>query len=248
MPSVFGAGEVTIHPVDLPVAAWYPALSPQVLAGLQHDATSAIAKAEAELNNKREFIATLHQKLEKIVAAEAVAQSATTKKFAAILTERFERLRPDIWKVASGKWDHEPGKLGQNAPGSFVTIVAEVTPPRDFMARVKYRTLEAGSIHSVGFSFDMVELKDAQAVYSATDNKTSSIQAFHRVGGVETYPQPGIVPWPIKIGQELTVDVAAREQQLNVWVNGELAIAYTMPARVRVESSVSGHTRAPRNF
>ena len=37
------------------------------------------------------------------------------------------------------------------------------------------------------------------------------------------------MPWTIKIGQELTVEMAARDQQLNVWINGELAIAYRMP-------------------
>src|SRR5262249_14388129 len=58
---------------------------------------------------------------------------------------------------------------------------------------------------------------------------SSTVQAFHRQGGVEQYPSSGIVPWPVRIGEEITLDVAARGQLLNVWVNGELAIAYTMP-------------------
>ncbi len=226
IPAAFGIENPAVQPVNLPLEAWYPSLSPHVVAGLERDAASTIAQAESELNGKRQVVANLQQKLDRFVAS---GQPATEQKFGTLLTERFEQLRPEIWKIATGEWTHAEGKLVQKVPGSFVTIAADVTPPRDFMARVKYRTLEAGTIHSVGFFFDLVGLQDAQAVYSATNNTNSTIQAFHRKGGVEAYPAAGIVPWPIKIGQEVTVEMAAREQQLNVWVNGELAIAYVMP-------------------
>ncbi len=225
VPGVFGVENSPLKPVDLPIEAWYPSLNPKVLAGLEAEAANAIAKAESDLAGKRQIVASLQQKLEQFAAGQPTPE----KKFGTLFTERFEQLRPEVWKILTGEWAHAEGKLVQKVPAAFVTIAADVTPPRDFMARVKYRTLEAGNIHSVGFFFDLIGLTDAQAVYSATNNTTSTIQTFHRKGGGEVYPTAGIVPWPIKIGQEITVDMAVREQQLNVWVNGELAIAYVMP-------------------
>lgn len=225
VPAIFGVDGVPTQAVDLPLEAWYPVLKPSVIDGLEQAAASNILKAQANLNEQRQHIAALQNRLQRL----ASGQTEAPPNQGAVFKERFEQLRPDVWTTLTGQWDHEPGKLVQKVPGSFVTIMADVAHPKDFIARVKYRTLEAGAIHSVGFFFDMNGLKDAQAVYSATNNQTSTIQAFHRQGGAEAYPAAGIMPWPIKIGQEVTVDVAARAQQLNVWVNGELAIVYTMP-------------------
>jgi mono/diheme cytochrome c family protein len=229
VPAIFGVASVPVQPVDLPVAAWYPSLSTHLVASFEQEAAQSVAAAALDLDSKHLHVASLQKKLNQLAAADKAGTAGTAPSFGTVFTDRFETLRPDVWKTATGEWTHEPGKLLQKVPGSFVTMVADVTPPRDFMARVKYRTLEAGAIHSVGCFFDLVDLKDAQAIYSATNNTTSTIQAFHRQAGVEAYPSAGIIPWPIKIGQELTVEIAARGQLLNVWVNGELAIAYTMP-------------------
>lgn len=226
VPDVFGVKPVPITPIDLPIATWYPSLRPPVIAGLERDAANLLAQAETDLSAKQQIVTKLKQKLNDLVLYGNPAAEPT---FGTTFTEYFEQLRPEVWKVASGEWEHVAGKLLQKVPGSFVTITADVSSPRDFMARVKYRPLEAGDIHSVGFFFDLVGLKDAQAIYSATNSTSSSIQAFHRKNGVESYPAAGVVPWPIKIGQEVTVEMATRGQQLNVWVNGELAIAYVMP-------------------
>jgi len=74
-----------------------------------------------------------------------------------------------------------------------------------------------------------VESREAQAVYTSTTDKSSAVQAFHRTGGKEVYPQAGIVKRPIKLNEEITLDLAVRGNQLNVWVNGRLDIAYKLP-------------------
>jgi mono/diheme cytochrome c family protein len=225
VPAVFGIDNPVVTAVDLPQNAWFPSLHPAVIAGLEQSAQVAVERARDDLSQKRQVVVTQQQKLDQLAAGEVTS----SRKAGTVFTELFEVWRPEIWKIVSGQWEYQIGKLVQAVPGSFTTITADVIPPQDFSARVRYRTLEAGSIHSVGLFFDMVDAKDAQAIYSATNNTTSTIQAFHRQGGVEQYPSAGIVPWPIQIGQELTVDVATRGQLLNVWVNGELAIVYTMP-------------------
>ena len=224
-PAVFAMDELVVTPVDLPQKAWFPALQPPLIAALEQFAQASVVRAHEDVSEKRQLLAAQQQKLDRL----ATGAATSFREVGTAFTERFETWRPDVWKVVSGQWEHQAGKLVQSVPGSFTTIVADFVPPQDFTARLRYRTLEAGSIHSVGLFFDMIELKDAQAIYSATNNVTSTIQAFHRRAGVEQYPSAGVVPWPIKIGQELTVDVATRGQLLNVWVNGELAIVYTMP-------------------
>lgn len=224
-PAVFAMDEVVVTPVDLPQKAWFPALEPSLIAELEKSALASVLKAREDLSEKRQLLAGQQQKLDRLAAGA----ETSFREVGTAFTERFQTWRPDIWKVVSGQWEHQGGKLVQSVPGPFTTIAADFVPPQDFTARLRYRTLEAGVIHSVGLFFDMVDSKDAQAIYSATNNTTSTIQAFHRRGGVEQYPSAGVVPWPIKIGQELAVDVATRGQLLNVWVNGELAIVYTMP-------------------
>jgi len=229
VPAVFGLGEITVQPRELPLAGWYPALAPYVVAGLEQQAATAVTQTVADVTDKQQLIAELTLKAERRAAEEAAGIAGDQQSFGSVFQERFELFRPEVWQIATGEWTHEPGKLLQKTPGSFVTIAANVTPPRDFMARVRYRTLEAGAIHSVGLFFDLIELRQAQAIYSATNNQTSTIQAFHRQNGTEAYPAAGITPWPIKIGEKVTLDLAVRGQQLNVWVNGGLAIAYALP-------------------
>ena len=59
------------------------------------------------------------------------------------------------------------------------------------------------------------------------------MQAFHRVDGREEYPAAGIVACPIKIDEEVTLDLAVQAEWLNVWVNGDLKIAYKLPVARR---------------
>jgi hypothetical protein len=68
-----------------------------------------------------------------------------------------------------------------------------------------------------------------QAVYTHC-KPGSTVQAFHRVGGAEQYPQAGIVPHPFKLNDEITLDFAVRGTLLNVWANGQLKIVYRLPA------------------
>jgi hypothetical protein len=231
VPGVFGLEVGKIQPIELPVAAWYPMLTTPIVAGLERDAEAAISAAESESHARGRELARRQEMLDRFAMLEPSNHASETARTGEVFREKFDRLDPQLWRTISGQWEHEPGKLLQKVPGNFSTIVAEVTPPRNFVARIRYRTMDAGSIHSVGLFFDMVGTQAAQAVYTATNNQTSSVQAFHRQNGAEVYPSAGIVKWPIKIGQEITLDIAAQEQQLNVWVNGELAIAYAMPLR-----------------
>jgi hypothetical protein len=222
-------GSVEIRPISLPPDAFAPALRPRVASGMMAAARAAVQAAESENVAARAGVAEAERQLAALLDRATAGESLAARPVGAAFLDRFERPRPDVWRIVGGEWSYQDGRVVQKQPGHFHTMVAGVQHPRDFTARVRYKTLEAGSIHSVGVFFDVVDLRDCQAVYSATNNSTSSIQAFHRQAGVEHYPAAGIVPYPIRLNQELVVDLAVRGQQLNVWVNGDLAIAYTMP-------------------
>ncbi len=222
-------GSVEVRPVPLPAEAFAPSLRPSVASAMIASARAAVQAAESESVAARAAVGDAERQLASFLDRVTAGESPATRPIGAAFLDRFERPRPDVWRVVGGDWIYENGRVGQKRPGPFPTMVSNVQHPRDFATRVRYKTLEAGSIHSVGVFFDVVELRNCQAVYSATNNSTSSIQAFHRQAGVEHYPAAGVVPYPIRLNQEVTVDIAARGQKLNVWVNGELAIAYTMP-------------------
>jgi mono/diheme cytochrome c family protein len=146
-----------------------------------------------------------------------------------ILHDTFAAARPDLWKMIRGKWSHEKGRLVQSDPGAgWMTMMTTKEHPRDFIGRVRYRTTGGKTYYSVGVSFDVVGEKAWQAIY--TSFKGQTVQAFHRVNGQEVYPSTGIVPCPVALNQDTTLDFAVRGDLLNVWVNGQLKIVYRMPS------------------
>jgi hypothetical protein len=94
------------------------------------------------------------------------------------------------------------------------------------VGRIRYKTT-GGGIGSVGLSYDVGD-RDFQAVY-INAGSSSAVRPFHRVKGQDSYPQEGVVPVPVKVGDEVTLEFAVRGNLLNVWVNGKLASVYRLP-------------------
>ncbi|MFM7037615.1 MAG: DUF1553 domain-containing protein [Planctomycetaceae bacterium] len=229
VPAILG-GSIEITPVSLPVEAWYPHLRPEV-------ADDMLQRAELLVNERR-------AQLEAATATAAAAEAAATQAEAAaaavsasgqpttppapILQDTFQQPSP-VWKALSGDWQWKDGVLRETAVTSFATITAEPVLPRNFEATVRWRTLQPGSYRSVGFSFDYLNPGDSQDVYTSTGDAAQSIQAFHRLNGQQQYPAAGIVSTPLKVGEETRVDIAVRDQQLIIRLNGEQKLDYIMP-------------------
>ena len=228
VPAVFGTANPVIAPIRLPVEAFYPELRPAMRQQLLADARLAEEKAAEAI---RQASADLETARARLVEIEANGPQPNARSGGdPFLVESFAKPQPELWQVLSGDWQYENGHLVQKQVGSFLTMVTRTLHPADFQARIRYRTLEPGGVHSIGYSFDVTEnARDWQAIYTATNNTVSNIHAFHRVAGVETYPAAAIVPHPFQLNDELTVDFAVRGDLLNVWVNGELRLAYKLP-------------------
>jgi len=225
VPAALGNGDLRIDTVPLPAEAYYPALRPEISAGLIAAADEAVGQARHNVDIARAGV----DKAESALAAwtpESVPPNTLP-----FLEDRFAAPRPETWKVVSGDWEWKEGRLVLKSPGNFATVVAAGAGkhPRDFQARVRYRTLPGGMYRSVGFSFDQNGLGDSQDVYTSVNDNAPTVQAFHRIGGKQEYPAAGIVPTPLKVGEEITVEVVARGQSLTIRVNGEPKLDYVMP-------------------
>ncbi|TXT28808.1 MAG: colicin uptake protein [Planctomycetota bacterium] len=237
MPSVLNLPLPAIEPITLPLEAFYPDLRAKRRQELIDTAKAAVVQTEADAAKKQAAVDTAKKKLASAVprpsgsgqddASEPLSNGRGTA--VPFLDDNFATHNKELWKVLSGDWAFEDKKLKLKTPGHFATIATLTNHPLDFKATLKYRTLEGGAIGSVGLFFDMVELKDAQAVYTALGTGNSTVQAFHRINGSEVYPGAGIVPAKVKANEDTTLEVIARGQELKIWLNGELKLTYTMP-------------------
>ena len=240
VPAILGKPELDVAAVQLPLEVFYPDLRPQRRQELIDQASAGIAQAEAGLTKARTALRDAQERIE--TASQAAANTARPKPF---LQEDFAREKKEVWKVHSGEWEFADGRLKLKRPGVFSTVTALANHPRNFKATLKYRTLPGGSFGSIGVFFDSVELKDAQAVYTHVNANSSGVQAFHRQNGQEHYPPAAIVKSPLKLSEETTLEITAHEQELKIWLNGELKLTYAMPLPRRDgQFAIWGHEAA----
>jgi hypothetical protein len=233
VPPALGGDAVEMTPVSLPVEAYYPALRSDLLEGTLAQARERIAAADRQTEAARQAAETARQKTEELRTALAAAAQTETIKPEPFLHDDFARLRDDVWQTVSGDWAYTDGRLVEKQVGYFATIVTKQNHPRDFRAKVRYRTLPPGTYRSVGFSFDYVDQGNSQDVYTSTGDAAQSVQAFHRTGGQQVYPPAGIVRTPIRLGEETTVEVEVRGSQLTIRLNGEHKLDYVLPLERR---------------
>ncbi len=225
VPSVLNLPLSPIEPISLPLEAFYPDLRAERRQAILEIAREAVSKAETDAAKAREEVT---RRMGTLARRESEKDKAGQESPFS-LEDNFATHNKDIWKILSGDWVFEDQKLKLKTPGHFVTITTLTNHPQDFKATLKYRTLTGGSIGSVGLFFDMVDLKDAQAVYTALGTGNSTAQAFHRRNGAEAYPNAGIVPAVVKVNEDTTLEITARGQELKIWLNGELKLTYKMP-------------------
>src|SRR5262249_36758647 len=116
------------------------------------DAARRVARADldtAEANAKRASAATVAAKkrLEDIAAGVKPKEAELKPLF----RDTFAKKDDDLWKVQSGQWAWENGKLVCKAASSFATVAAKKEHPAALMGRIKYKTTGDG-VCSVGFS------------------------------------------------------------------------------------------------
>ncbi len=231
VPAIFGGDPVTIEPVELPPAAYYPALRPEVRQTFVEQADHQIAELTKQLADAKAAVETATANVEKARLAAAEKENADSTATADFLNDDFSKPQPDVWKTISGDWAYEDGHLIEKAVASFATIVTQQNHPANFQAKLRYVPLQPGTYRSIGFSFDYQDQGNSQDVYTSTGDARQSVQAFHRTGGKQVYPQAGIVSTELKVGEPAELSVTVRGTQLSIDLNGERKLDYVLPIK-----------------
>ncbi len=231
-------GELSVEPVPLPVTVWYPALRRENCDAALEAARAAIAASETGLKNARTAFAASRKKLAEFQEPKPGLDDSPKKTIPAtstdpgtpVLSDDFSKLNPDQWKVESGTWSVKNGRVVQsNGATKQHRLVSSINHPRDFRAKLRLRITGGETYKSVGLGFDGYE-QAMNAVYLSVSGP--KVQFTNQGSdGRWQYPAGGMSPHPIKVGQDYVLELAVKDQLLNVLIDGELIVAYNLPKR-----------------
>jgi hypothetical protein len=229
-----------IQPVELPAESYYPAIRAHVSEDLIASAEKAVAAAKQNLLTANQQLAAVEatkKQSEKpsdepaVVTPTVDPPTPANQKEVVFLDSDFSKLGLEAWKSVRGDWQQADGHLEQKQiVAAFSPLATIANHPADFVASVELKPTGGAVFRSVGFSFDWIADRDFQAVYLSAKNGASTVSAFHRRGGKDAYPGEAVVPHPIKVGQQAKLEVKVRGDILNLFVDGELKLAYRLPA------------------
>ncbi|MEX1042280.1 MAG: DUF1553 domain-containing protein [Pirellulaceae bacterium] len=229
VPELLEFEELSIEPVDLPPTAWQPGRRLWVLENHVAAARERLQEAKA----KRDQLASMLNPAD----AEVPDTESDSPEFMPI-QESFTTLDSKRWVVAGEGWIHAPGKLKQTQDGPVSSTVTLRNPaPRDFEAELRFHLLGGSRWRSVGLHFD-ASLPSAspaaahdtyQMIYLSGSTEDPKVQGATTKGSETTYAREAKKPFSIELGQEYTLRVQARDDLVNVSVNGEHVLSWRTP-------------------
>jgi hypothetical protein len=231
-------GELTVEPVPLPLTVWYPALRKENRDASLRAAQAEITAATTELTNAQTALAASRTKLEEFQEPKPGLNDSPKKTIPAtstdpgipVLSDDFSKLNSDQWKVESGKWSVKDGRIVQSIGATKQhRLVSSINHPRDFRTKLRLRITGGETYKSVGLGFD-VDGQAMNAVYLSVSG--AKVQFTSQGGnGVWQYPTAGAAQVPVTVGQDYELELAVKDQLLNVLIDGELKVAYNLPKR-----------------
>ena len=223
VPNVLGGQSLKWDPVALSSAAYYPGLQKSI-----HD--EAATAAETEVKRTTALLATAEQSRASARQQLVEFQSNPTPTATAppLLSDKFASARPELWKMVRGQWEYKDGRLVQHEPTDQNSELVALTPvPRDFQARFRFKITGGKMWKSVGLTFDAAKDQAAVGVYLSAGG--SKAQLYTLSNGKPEYPAEAAKTQTFAIGDEYELQVFARDQLINVAVNGQLVFAYKLP-------------------
>jgi len=231
-------GELSVESVSFPVTAWYPALRQENRDAALKAARAEIAASDTGLKNSRAALAASRKRLAEFQEPKPGTSDSPKKAIPTtsagpgtpVLSDDFSKLNADQWKVEGGKWSARDGRVVQSIGATKQhRLVSSINHPRDFRAKLRLRITGGETYRSVGLGFDV----DGQAMNSVYLSVSGPKVQFSSQGsnGVWQYPAGGKAPHAIKVGQDYVLELAVKDQLLNVLIDGELKVAYNLPKR-----------------
>jgi mono/diheme cytochrome c family protein len=222
LPKFLAPDGLKITPGKLPRLAYRPGARPEIV--------SAHTKAaEAKLTAAKSALASAITAREKLAKADPPPDKPKAVEGKLILKDDFTKPNPDVWETGPGMWKHEKGRLlQQKAGGDRSHIRAKPAPPTDFEAKLNFVITGGDPYKSVGVAFDVADGNEL-LVYVSAVSAGNKLQVAYKNGASYTYPGEGAVNMPIPVDKPLELLVRVRGTLLNVSLNGEHALAYTLP-------------------
>jgi hypothetical protein len=233
LPELFG--ELSVQSVPLPVAAWYPALRKENCDAALKAAQASIVAAETAVKNAQAARAALQQKLTDFQEPKPKSGKPAKPRLGpaagkTVLSDDFSKLNADQWKVEGGAWSAKDGRVVQSIGATMQhRLVSSINHPRDFRAKLRLRITGGDMYRSVGLGFDGDGVA-MNAVYLSVSGPKVQFTSQGSDGRWQ-YPAAGAAPHSIKVGQDYVLELAVKDQLLNVLIDGELKVAYNLPKR-----------------
>ncbi len=225
IPEIFAGQMSEIEQVSLPASAFAPAVRDYVQKDHLQKADAAIVAAEQK-------IAATEMKLNAWLKKQP-AKPATESGPEFAFKDDFDSLNLDAWEIVGDSWKYSDGVLHRTtSTRNPEPIRFKPSLPDDFEITCRYTTTGGDTYKSVTFRFD--ESDDnayANFVYTSAHEPGPKVQAAYVRNGTSNYPATGRVARPIKVGQTYELRFAVRDRLLNVWLDGEFILAYTLPDR-----------------
>jgi mono/diheme cytochrome c family protein len=222
LPKFLAPNGLTVTPVKLPPLAYRPGARPEFVAAYRK-------LAEAKLATAKAAHATAIAERDKLGKApqDTPKQPNAPTEGKLIFKDDFAKPNPDLWEAGPGMWKHENGKLLQQKTGDGRShLRAKTAPPADFEAKFNFTITGGDPYKSVGISFDVADANDVLVYVSAGGNK---LQIAHKDGADYKYPTESALTKAIPLNKPIELLVRVRGTLVNVSLNGEHAIAYTLP-------------------
>jgi hypothetical protein len=222
LPRFLAPDGLRIAPVELPPPAYRPGTRAEIVASHKKAAELKVAAAKVAL-------ASAIAARDKLANTEPTPEKPKATEGKLIFKDDFAKPNPDVWAVGPGEWKHENGRLlQQKAGGDRSHLRTKSAPPADFEARFNFIITGGDPYKSVGIAFDVADGTEL-LVYVSAVNGGNKLQVAYKSGGNYVYPGEGAVAMPIPVNKPIELLVRVRGKLLNVSLNGEHVLAYTLP-------------------
>jgi len=237
LPALLKPAGFRINPISLPGPAQYPGLQEFQRQEAREAALAAVTAAHAQRSAALTGLQSAREKLAQATAARPAVESASVPRPAVTLLEdQFTDPTTDQWQPIAGDWTRSDGKLRQSAVQNRWSMALASRPiSEDFVLSTKFRVTEGQIYKSLGVALEAVDGDNLHGVYLSVSGK---VQLFHRVQGVDSYPQQALKMRPVEAGREYTLKVALLGRLLNVWVDGEFQFAAELPGERPAQSRI----------
>jgi len=233
VPSVLSFAPLEIRALDLPPEAHTPALSEFALSNRIGQTDGKIAAARSardaavkELDGARKR----EQELPSEPRAAWLDLLAEPDESAPFIRDEFDRPEPELRRPGSAKGEYRDGFLVQSRGTKGTDLRYLENPPRNFIARLRFRTTGGGKWRSVGIHYDVDEAgKNRKFAYMSAVQPGSKVHAAYAKNGQSQYPPAGLQSRPVELNKIYELAIAVSGKMINVAVDGELAVAYEYP-------------------